>query len=274
MRRNSLVLASLALLAAAPAPVAAETELQAYLAAGQTFESLKAEAAKSGNAPRLSDPRVRDTLAVLSNASGSFGSASFPLDDEAMQHDVCSVPIRTAFAYFQFGLEAFVDEKMKEKQLSATSGRDAVGAALDELGEINTVKFQDEVFPLLAFAQRCTAAEVPWLTSFVEKLPPDQMTEIRRQGLRKFRAGVKQMAMNAVGLLANPNVHEDNRRLMLDSAARNLPALSEALSPDERAQVKREVEKLGADAPQAYQSDIAAILKTLSNMQCEGLCRF
>lgn len=135
------------------------------------------------------------------------------------------------------------------------------------------MKFQDEVFPLLAFEQRCVAAEVPWLTSFLEKLPPEQMTEVRRQGLRKFRGSVKQMAIDAVGLLANPDVREDNRRLMLKSAARNLPALSEALSPDERAQVKREVEKLGADAPQAYQPDIPAILQTLSNTQCEGLCR-
>jgi hypothetical protein len=79
--------------------------------------------------------------------------------------------------------------------------------------------------------------------------------------------------MNAVGLLANPVVHEDNRRLMLESAARNLPALSEALSPDERAEVKREVEKLGASAPEAYQPDIAAILQALSDTQCEGLCR-
>lgn len=273
MRRNSLVLASLALLAAVPAPVGAETELQAYLAAGETFESLKAEAAKAGDAPRLSDPRVRETLAVLSNARGTFGSASFPLDDEAMQRDVCSVPIRTVFAYSKFGMEAFVDEKVKEKRLSATSGQDAIGAALDELGEINTVKFQDEVFPVLAFAQRCIAAEVPWMASFFEKLPPEQMTEVRRQGLRGFRAGVKQIAMNAVGLLANPNIHEDNRRLMLKSMVRNLPALSEALSPDERAQVKLEVEKLGADAAQGYQPDIAAILQTLSNTQCEGLCR-
>ena len=273
MRGNSVVLASLVLLIAARAPVAAETELQTYLAARQTFESLEADAAKVGDAPRLSDPRVRDTLAILSNASGTLGSASFPVDDEAMQRDLCSVPIRTAFDYLQFGLEAFVDEKMKEKQLSATSSREAIGAVKDELGARNMLKFQDEVVPLLAFGQRCIAAEAPWLTTFMEKLPPEQMTEVRRQGLRKFRGGVKQMAMTAVGLLANPLVHEDNRPLMLKSAARNLPALSEALSLDERAQVKREVEKLGADAPQAYQPDIALILQTLSNTQCEGLCR-
>ena len=272
MRSNSLVLASLALLTAT-APVAAETELQAYLAARQTFESLNAEAAKAGDAPRLADPRVRDTLAILSNASGTFGSASFPLDDEAMQRDMCSVPIRTAFDYLQFGLEAFADEMIEEKRLSATSSRDAVGAVVDELGARNAVKFQDEVFPLLAFQQRCLAAEAPWLASFLEKLPPEQMTEVRRQGLRGFRGTVKQIAMNAVGLLANPLMHEDNRRLMLKSAARNLPALSEALSPDERAEVKREVEKLGANAPEAYQPDIAAILEALSNTQCEGLCR-
>jgi hypothetical protein len=273
MRGNSVVLASLALLIAASAPVAAETELQTYLAARQTFESLEADAAKVGDAPRLSDPRVRDTLAILSNASGTLGSPSFPVDDEAMQRDLCSVPIRTAFDYLQFGGEAFVDEKVEEKQLSATSSREAIGAVMDELGERNMLKFQDEVVPLLAFAQRCIAGEAPWLTSFLEKLPPEQMTEVRRQGLRGFRGTVKQMAMEAVGLLANPLVHEDNRRLMLRSAARNLPALSEALSPDERAQVKREVEKLGADAPQADQPDIALILQTLNNTQCEGLCR-
>jgi len=270
---RSLGVAAFALMTALAPPAMAETELQAYLAARQTFESLMADAAKTGDAPRLADPRVRDTLAILSNASGTLGSASFPVDDEAVQRDLCSVPVRTAFDYLQFGLEAFTDEMINEKRLSPTSSRDAIGTVVDELGARNMVKFQDEVFPLLAFGQRCTAVEIPWLTSFFEKLPPEQMTEVRRQGLRGFRGSVKQMAIYALGLLANPVVHGDNRRLMLKSAARNLPALSEALSLDQRAEVKREVEKLGANAPEAYLPDIAAILQALSNTQCEGLCR-
>lgn len=191
-----------------------------------------------------------------------------------MQRDLCSVPVAVVFAYAQFGIEAFVDEKIAEKRLTETSSRDDIGKVIDELGAINTVKFQDEVFPLLAFEQRCMAAEVPWMASFFEKLPPEQVTEIRLRGLRGMRGAVKRMALNAIGLLRNPAVREENRPVMLKSTVRNLPALSEALTPDDRAEIKREVERLAADAPQAYQPDIAAILQTLSNTQCEGLCRF
>jgi hypothetical protein len=46
---------------------------QEYLAAVQTFESLKVEAFKNGDMPHLSDPRPRKTLDVLSNRSRTFG---------------------------------------------------------------------------------------------------------------------------------------------------------------------------------------------------------
>lgn len=210
MRGSLPVLAVLALLTASVSPAAAETELQEYLEAGKTFESLKAEALKTGDVPRPSDPRVRDTLAILANNSRTFGSASFRFDDDAAKSDLCSVAVRATMTYGLFGLEAFV----KEKGLSPTSGREAFYEATLELQGRNVVSFQDEVFPLLAFSVRCLAASLPWLAGFVEKLPSEQMTEVRREGLRKVRQGVREVVIGDIESLNHEGLREGNRRLL------------------------------------------------------------
>jgi hypothetical protein len=142
-----------------------------------------------------------------------------------------------------------------------------------ELETRNIVRFQDEIFPLIAFSQRCVAAELPWLTAFVEKLPPEQMTDVRRAGLAKMRAGFKEMAIGNIAGLSFEGVREENRRLMFDALARDLPALSAVLPVAERAQLRDAVETMRAGAPGEYRSAIGAMLETLGDTRCEGLCR-
>ena len=269
MRRNRLVLASLALLTTA-APVAAATELQTYLAAGQTFENLKAEAAKTGDAPRLSDPRVRDTLAILSNASGTFGSAAFPFEAAAMQSGMCSVPVKAALSYLYFGYVAYA----KEQGFSSATKPEELEQASLPLQARNAVRFQDEAYPLLEFSERCAVATLQWMTGFVEKLPPDQMTEVRRNGLRRARTGVMELVAGSMADLRYPGLREENSGPLFKSIAGDLPVLAAALPLEDRARLRGVVEQLGAGAPAAYQPEIAAMMKTLSGAQCEGLCRF
>jgi hypothetical protein len=256
------------LLLAPAAAAAAEGGAQEYMAAVQTFEALKAEAAKNHDMPRLSDPRVRETLDVLSNRRRSFGSASFPTDDGPALMDLCSAAVKVTMDYQLFAFQAFVEEK----GLRSPDPK-AIDAAMQELVARNVVRFQDEMFPLIDFSQHCIAAELPWLTAFMEKLPPEQMTEVRRDGLRKMRASFKEMVIGNIKQLSCEGVREDNRRLAFDAVARDLPVFSAVLPVAERAQLRDAVETLRGSAPEGYQPAIGAMMETLSDARCEGLCR-
>lgn len=267
MRRYLSILVALLLLAPAAA-AAAEGGAKEYMAAVQSFEALKAEAAKSGDMPRASDPRVRETLDILSNKSGTFGSAAFPSDDGPALMDLCSAAVKATMDYALFAWQAFVEEK----GFRSTDPK-AIQALMQELQTRNTIRFQDEIFPLIDFSERCVAAELPWLTAFMEKLPPEQMTGIRRDGIRKGRAGFKEMVTGNIRNLSCREVREEHHRRMLDAVVRDLPAFSAVLTVAERAQLRQQVETLRAGAPGGYQAAIGAMLETLSDTRCEGLCR-
>ena len=112
----------------------------------------------------------------------------------------------------------------------------------------------------------------PWVTAFLEKLRPEQMTDVRRDGLRKMRAGFKEMVIGNIKELGCEGAPEENHRLVFDAVARDLPVFSAVLPVAERAQLRDAVESLRAVAPSGYQAAIGAMLNTLGHTSCGGLC--
>ncbi len=250
----------------------AETELQKYFAAAQKFEALKAEALKKNELPRLSDKQAAETLAILSNKSGSFGSASFPMNEEAMDQDLCGAvnKVQAAYSMSILGIDALYEEK----KFPLKDDPDNVSQIFDELMSRNTIKYQDELFPLLAFGDDCLAASVPLLTDFMARLPPEQMTQTRRQAIAKFRENMNSMALGALGNLRDPNLSEQNKTLQLKAVLRNLPVLSSVLPLKAREQLNGAVEAALPSVPKAHQAEGAALAKILTDPKCEGLCKY
>jgi hypothetical protein len=261
-----------ALMLAFAAPAAAETEMDKYFAAGKRFEALQAEAAKKGALPRLSDPAVAETLAIISNKSGTFGSAAFPMNKEAMDRDVCGVAnkVQAAYGMSLLGLEALV----KEKKVPPKDDPDSIANIMHELMNRNLITYQDEIFPLLAFGANCFSASLPLLIDFVAKLPSEQMTEIRRQGIVKGRNGVNELVTGAMAILLEPRYSEENKIIQLKSALRNLPVLSGMLTLKDRAQLIVNIEATLPTIPKAHQAEVAELAKVLSDQKCEGLCKY
>jgi len=253
---------------------AAESEQERLLAAAKTFAALAAETQKHGDMPRLSDAKARETLEILANTSNTFGAAAFPSDDLESTMAVCEAVAKTRDAYGRFGLDAFLDEKWNKGQLTAKSGKTEIEALIAELGTRNIVRFQDEVYLLMDFNQRCIAAELPLLAEFYENLPPEQRTEIRMRAVKGMRASVKTGVLSAVCVLADPQISQDNRRRNLKAAARDLPAQAAILPLAERASLRNDLETMRAGVPGAYQDVVDGMLTSLDDTSCKGLCRF
>lgn len=255
------------LLPCATGQVAADvsSELEKYNAAAQKFEQLRSEAKKQDRLPRISEPETAATLAILANASGSLGTPAFPASAETMEADVCGAAFKATVAYMLFGL----DKEIKPGMSSADSGQLFLA-----IQQKNFSAFQDEVVPLLVFSTHCQALHIPVVENFIANLPVEQITAIRRNGIKQLRLGIRQMVVGSIQQLADPNLKDINRHAMFFGVVRDLPTFVPILKPEERAQMRQFLEQQIAIAPSEFQEQIKGTIAAFQTDKCEGLCKY
>jgi hypothetical protein len=255
-------------LALCAAPARAQTGFERYQAAAKAFDEIKTSAVAKGEMPRITDARTAELLAILADKTDSYGSAGFPSGMDAMTKDTCSIPNKIASEYALHGLATLFREQKVDKDTDPKE----ISAKIAVLYAANVSKYQSEVVPVLNFARHCLVGTLPALAEFVKGLPPAQMTEIRRDGLRKMRQGMQQMIIGAVTALTDADLREDLRSLMFNGLQRDLPNMVSALTLAERAQARAALESLRGSMPVERQPDILNMVKVLSASTCDGLC--
>ncbi|MDE2577823.1 MAG: hypothetical protein KGL46_03375 [Hyphomicrobiales bacterium] len=261
--RLALVLVFTAAPLAARADAAAE--MKRFKDAFAHFTELRETAQAKGEMPTLADPDTARTLAVLGDATHSFGKGDFQASGQTIEGNLCGMPVATAMSYLFSGLD--------QTKLGPASDP-ATQVAVKKTQTENTKKYQNEMTPLIAFGIHCMALHAPFLQKFVSTLPPAQMTETRRAGLAKMRLGVTQMVTGATLAAADPNLSDANRGVLVAAIARDAPTLVPILKPEARAGLKASFEPALAKAPEALKPDMNAILGELGRQTCEGLCAY
>jgi hypothetical protein len=231
---------------------------------------LKAEANAKGEMPRISDPRTAKVLAILADTTDTYGTPAFPAGPDILDKDICSIPNKAGVGYSLFGLDAL----MKNKTIDPNGDKNVVAKQILELQAKNYVAYQDEVLPLVGFARHCMAGVLPTLTTFIGGLPAAQMTEIRRDGLRKMRLGIKGMIAGSIAGLGDAGIRDALRVAAFDGLKRDLPQMVAALSLEDRAEVMKTIKALTPQVPAKQQGDIAAMLQVLDTKACEVLCTY
>ncbi len=252
----------------AATPGNAQTALERYQAAAKSFDELKASAVAKGEQPRITDARTAELLAILSDNKELYGSVGFPSGMDAISKDTCSIPNKIASGYALHGLDAL----FRDQKVDNTTDPKQIAAKVAVLYAANLAKYQAEVVPVINFARRCLVGTLPALADFVKRLPPEQMTDIRRDGLRKMRLGLQQMIIGAVTALSDTGLRDDLRTLMFTGLQRDLPSMVSALTLAERAQARTALEGLRSSMPVARHADILNMVTVLSSTTCEGLC--
>jgi hypothetical protein len=255
-------------LALTAAAATAQTGFERYQAAAKAFDEIKASAATKGEMPRITDTRTAELLAILSDTADAYGSAGFPSGMDAMTKDTCSIPNKIASGYALHGLDVL----FREQKVDNNTDPKEISAKVAVLYTANVSKYQAEVVPVINFARRCLVGTLPALAEFIKGLPPQQMTDVRREGLRKMRQGLQQMIIGAVTVLTDTGLRDDLRNLMFIGLQRDLPSMVAALTLAERAQARAAIEGLRPSMPVARHPDILNMVKVLSNTTCDGLC--
>ncbi len=265
---SAIALTGFLALALFAAPARAQTGIERYQAAAMAFDEIKTTAAAKGEMPRITDARTAELLAILSDTTGSYGSAGFPSGKDAISKDICSIPNKIASAYALHGLDALFRDQKVDKNTDPKE----IAAKVAVLYAANVSKYQGEVVPVINFARHCLVGTLDALAEFVKGLPPAQMTDIRRDGLRKMRQGMQQMIIGAVTVLTDAGLRNDLRSLLFNSLQRDLPKMVSALTLAERAAVKTALEGLRSSMPVERHPEILNMVKVLSDSTCVGLC--
>ncbi|WP_131196160.1 hypothetical protein [Lichenihabitans psoromatis] len=136
----------------------------------------------------------------------------------------------------------------------------------------NSTLFQDEITRASIMTTMTLAAEAEAIGDFIVHLPPDQMTDVRRQGLKGFRLGMLELISGFTIMLRSPSLTTDNRALLIDSLAAEAPALAAAAPRGDRSAFVATVNTVIPSLPPDLQSKMAVFVKAMSTDPCERLC--
>lgn len=236
---------------ACPAPAGADIPAGSVAradAAYAAFEARAREAQAHGGMPRWSIPEDREVLARLLDPA-LLGTPPYGEKDLAAM-DAIATKARAVYGdYLGFARKASTQQEVDENALAS----------------------QDELLRLDAFFIRLEAVEMTALADLVAHLKPEQLTEVRLNGLRQMRLGILQLIGGAL-MMGQANVRPENRELILEALADNAEPIAAGIPVATRVQIADAVRAVFASMPPADQPRVQTVLKAMAGTQCSGLC--
>jgi hypothetical protein len=239
-------------------------DLAAYREAGSKFASLVAEAERGSGAKRLQTEEVDRLVAVLSDEKRFLKAERYAAGELESLLDLCEVSTRAVMSLALFTLKDHIDPK---------ADREIIAAQLAALLQKNSESFSRHLRYLQPFSIRCAEKQVPPMTEFVSSLTPAQFTDVRREGLRKFRTGLAQLFIGVIQSLGNTSNDEAYRLALAETLADSAPGLISALPVAVRLQIRSIVSPVGELSPPRFAVCLKKIYTALDDSTCDGLCR-
>jgi hypothetical protein len=253
-----LVLCAWVTVAAAAEPL----DLQPYRDAHARFIALL-KAGDGGTPAQLRTPEFARIVKVLSDDARFLRARPFVQDDMPIVSDLCELANGAVVRLMFFGTQSRADPKLNQAENTAR---------LMPLINQNTFDFQAELTTLQPFAVRCLGLSIPLLEEFVRKLPPEQFTAVRRDGLMKLRNGYLRMLAGMFMTISEPRYDAKYRGAVVKAIADATPALAATLTLEQRAHLRETFMRALKNAPLDIATDILPIGEALESKQCTGLC--
>jgi len=249
-----LVLCAWVTVAAAAEPL----DIQSYRDAHARYSQLLV-AADSGSAIDLRTPEFNRLVKVLSDEKRFLYARRLATEDIPSMMDMCELADRATDELVSFGA--------KSRKLSPEDK-----ARIRTLQEQNILVFQPELTLMQPFHIRCLGLTVPLLEEFVRTLPPAQVNQARRDGLKSMSEGYSNM-MRGTFMMADDARYGLKYRLELIKAmADATPAFASMLSVEQRSRVLSVVDGAASRAPPEGAADLARIRRALNSTTCARLC--
>lgn len=212
--RLMLVMVTLATLSLAGQGPAASTPLddRSAAAAVRRFNEMANGAAQAGSLPRIADPAVRQVLEAAWDRKLTDPRRRAGADDVLVLARFCEAGASVWQRYTDF----------------VPRGR----ARADVKANIAT--FGDEIMPGLAFSARCTATLMEATVAYLARLPADQRTETRQDGLDRVRIGASQVARGLLTTMDESPIPPAHAAILATALTEVAPRLAAGLEPAQR----------------------------------------
>ncbi len=245
-------------------PAANAHDLDAYFRVNSQFAKFASDAALKQAMPRVVAADVAAVVKTLSDSQRFLDAPRYRLSDMGALMNVCDKANALVMSYALFDLKGSVDPKADP----ATVSRVVV-----QVMERNFRTYQDELELLQPFLIRCLGKEIPLLTEFASSLKPEELTDIRRAGLKQAQQGMFETLYGALQIASNSSLKESYRMRLLRAIADNARQFSSLLTLPVRQQVLTLARSTSETAPTALRKYLKEIGDAMSDRNCIGLCK-
>jgi hypothetical protein len=247
------------------AAIAAPQGIDEYLQASAKFEALVTEGAKAHKMPRITEKQAADVILTLSDRQRFLNSYTFQLKEFDLLLDICGKANAAVMSYALFDLEANLDKKDDPK---------LIALKVQKLMGRNVQTYQNELARLQPFQIQCMATQVPLMREFVESLKPEEMTEVRRDGLKQWQNGMYGMYIGCLQSINNSQLSKSYRLIILQSLADTAEVFAPSLQLAMRKRILNLAKSIQSITSDDFQLPLAKIIQAMSDISCEGLCAF
>lgn len=215
--------------------------------------------------PRLSNKKTAELLATLSDSHRFLDMQTYNVSNMPVLMDMCQKANLIVVKYSMFDLKSNLDPKVdmatRAMQVQKTMAK-------------NIIAFQDELERVQPFLIRCLARGMPVLASFTAALKPEEMTNVRLQGLEKVRNGILGAALGSLMTLNVPAIRDSYKQKMLEALAESARSLAAPLRPTMRRQIVAEIDRVRARVPEKLRPSVATVAAAMTDEKCGGLCLY
>lgn len=254
-RLFSLLFAALFAMAAAPAGA---QDFGEYLQASKTLMAMR-------DLPRLKDPVGPALLDVLGDNRTFLDKRPFTADDMSPLMEVCGIANKISVSYMLHGLD---------KGLAGVDKNDlqAAARAMQAVAMRNVFEYQDELAILMPFTLRCQARMAPLMEDFLRKLPPEELTDVRKGGVRQIQNGAFGSYSGYLTMITGSGIKDANLRRMSGTMAEVAPSYASIMQLAQRRQLRELATATKAKVPAALASDLEKVIEAMASDSCNALC--
>ena len=136
----------------------------------------------------------------------------------------------------------------------------------------NGFEFQSELARAIAFQMAYMSATAQALEDFLSGLAKDNLSEIRREGLRQMRLGSVEAIAAFALFIRSPRLSDASREIVAKALARHAATPARSIQPADRlanaANARASLPALNA----AARTNVETFIAAMSDAGCEALC--
>jgi hypothetical protein len=234
-----------------------------YMSASESFFTLMAKAETDKAMPRLADKDVAALITSLSDSQLFLDPYVFQTKDLKELMDVCGRANKIAMAYALFDLKSRVDPKASTTEMT--------NQVMDTMKK-NIYAYQPELEKLQPFSIRCMAKQVGPMTQFMRNLKKEELTDVRKSGLRQARTGIFGLYYGVLQTAADPNIGSSFKLTLLKTLSDTSEKFFSMMQPQARQQIVEYIKSTLPATPSPFAEHFEKISSVMSGTVCEGLC--